>query len=78
MFIQKNLITRELKIDVLMCVGELFLQCGDIAFKHLKRVMSMLFMSCEGALVLTDLNYGEILQETIIETFMCIIHGLHN
>lgn len=59
-----------------MCIGELFLQCGDICLKHIKRVMDLLVISCEGVLTIPDLNYAEVLQESIIETLMCIIHGM--
>lgn len=40
--------------------------------------MDLLLISCEGVLVIPDLNYAEILQESIIETFMCIYHGVSN
>ena len=60
-----------------MCIGELFLQCGDFCVKHLKRVMDLLLISCEGVLAIADMNYAEILQESIIETLMCIFHGIN-
>lgn len=63
-------------MDVLMCIGELFLQCGDFCGKHVNRVMKLLHLSCEGVLSIPDLNYAEILQESIIETLMCIFHGI--
>lgn len=59
-----------------MCIGELFLQCGDFCVKHLKRVTDLILMSCEGVLSIPDINYAEILQESIIETLMCIFHGV--
>lgn len=74
--IQKNLITRELKLDVLMCIGEIFLHCGNSCLKHIQKVMDLLLISCEGVLAISDLNYAEILQESIIETLMCIMHGV--
>jgi hypothetical protein len=61
-----------------MCVGEMFLQCGEVCEKHLKRVMDLLLVSCQGVLAITDLNYAEILQESIIETLLCIFHGLNS
>jgi hypothetical protein len=70
------MISRDLRLDVLMCVGELFLQCGDFCYKHLKRVMDILFLSCEGCFSIADLNYAEALQEAIVETLMCIMHGI--
>lgn len=60
-----------------MCIGELFLQCGDFCGKHLKRVMNILHLSCEGVLSIPDVNYAEILQESVIETLMCIFHGVN-
>jgi hypothetical protein len=39
--------------------------------------MDLLLISCEGVLTIADLNYAEILQESIIETFLCIFHGLN-
>lgn len=59
---QQNMITRELKLDVLMCIGEIFLHCGNLCLKHLKKVMDLLLISCQGVLTITDLNYAEILQ----------------
>ena len=61
-----------------MCVGEIFLQCGDVVFSQLKRVMDIILISCEGVVHLKDQNYAEVLQETVIETMMCIYHGLNN
>lgn len=49
-----------------MCLGEIFLQCGDFCLRHLQRVMDLLLISCEGVLTVGDLNYAEILQESII------------
>ena len=60
---------------MLMCLGELFLQCGDFCFKHLKRVMDLIFISCQGVFSIADINYAESLQDAIVETLMCIIHG---
>jgi len=59
-----------------MCIGEIYLHCGDFCLKHLKKVMDLLLLSCEGVLTVVDLNYAEILQESIIETLMCILHGV--
>lgn len=64
-----------MKLDVLMCLGELFLQCGDYCFKHLKKVMDLIFISCQGVFSISDINYAESLQDSIIETLMCIVHG---
>ena len=61
-----------------MCVGEMFLQCGEVSFKHLKRVMDIILLSCEGVVQLKDQFYAEVLQETVIETLMCIYHGLNS
>jgi hypothetical protein len=38
--------------------------------------MELLFVSCEGVLSISDMNYAESLQEAIIETEMCIMHGI--
>lgn len=38
--------------------------------------MNLLFVSCEGVLSISDMNYAESLQEAIIETEMCIMHGI--
>lgn len=59
-----------------MCIGEIFLQCGNFCERHLQKVMDLLLISCEGVLTVGDLNYAEILQESIIETLMCIYHGV--
>jgi hypothetical protein len=47
-----------LKLEVLMCFGELFLQCGSTSLKHLKRVADLLLISCEGVIHLNDQNYA--------------------
>jgi hypothetical protein len=59
-----------------MCLGELFLHCGAHSSRHLKRVLDLLLLSCEGVLTLHDLNYAEALQEAIVETLMCLFHGV--
>ena len=61
-----------------MCLGELFLQCGDLCYKHLARVMGLMVVSCQGVLSISDLNYAEILQDAIIETLMCLVHGIND
>ena len=67
-----------MKLDVLMCIGEQFLQCGEACLKHLSRSMDVILLSCQGVVHLRDHNYAEVLQETIIETLMCVFHGLNN
>ena len=37
--------------------------------------MELMLLSCQGAIELTDVAYGEAVQDEIIETFMCIFHG---
>jgi len=59
-----------------MCFGELFLQCGEICSRYLRRVMDIILLSIEGVFHITDSNYAEILQESIVETLMCIYHGM--
>ena len=61
-----------------MCIGEIFLQCGNFCVRYLPRIMDLLLISCEGVLTVGDLNYAEILQESIIETLMCIYHGVED
>ena len=61
-----------------MCFGELFLQCGEACRAHTKRIADILLLSCDGVLKLNDQNYAEVLMETVIETFMCLFHGLNN
>lgn len=39
--------------------------------------MNILHLSCEGVLSIPDVNYAEILQESVIETLMCIFHGVN-
>ena len=59
-----------------MCIGELFLQCGDFCVKHLNSVMKIIMMACEGVVRGPEQAFAEILQESIIETLMCIFHGV--
>jgi hypothetical protein len=61
-----------------MCFGELFLQCGEACRNHTKRIADILLLSCDGVLKLNDQNYAEVLMETVIETFLCLFHGLNN
>ena len=35
-------------------------------------------MSCSGVFSIADSNYAEALQDSIIETLMCMIHGTDN
>ena len=60
-----------------MCFGELFLQCRRACLPHLQRVVDLLLISCDCVMHLSDQNYAEVLQETVIETFMCLFHGLN-
>jgi hypothetical protein len=57
-------VTRELKLDILMCFGELFLQCGQSCDSHIKKVMDIILISIEGVFQV-DTNYAEVLQESI-------------
>ena len=74
---QSNKVSRELKLDILMCFGERFLQCGEVGENQLKRVMDIILLSIEGVFHISDHNYAEVLQESIVETLMCIYHGLN-
>lgn len=38
--------------------------------------MDIILLSIEGVFHIADANYAEILQESIVETLMCIYHGL--
>lgn len=38
--------------------------------------MDLLILSCEAVVLLSDFNYREVLQESIVETLMCVIHGV--
>lgn len=40
--------------------------------------MKIVFISIEAIFHITDTNYAEILQESLIETLMCIYHGLNS
>lgn len=40
--------------------------------------MGLMVVSCQGVLSISDLNYAEILQESIIETLMCLVHGIND
>lgn len=61
-----------------MCFGELFLHCGKFCTKYVKKMMDIILISIEGVFHLSDMNYAEVLQESIIETIMCIFHGLND
>jgi hypothetical protein len=61
-----------------MCIGELYLQMGTSCEKHLIQVMDLIMFSCEGVIKLNDMAYADILQDNIIETLMCIFHGMNN
>lgn len=40
--------------------------------------MDIILISIEGVFHVTDTNYAEVLQESIVETLMCIYHGLNS
>ena len=59
-----------------MCIGELCLQVGRLGSKKAKRLMDLVIMSCHAVFALSDHNYAEALQDSIIETLMCMVHGI--
>jgi hypothetical protein len=40
--------------------------------------MDIILVSIEGVFHVSDANYAEVLQESIVETLMCIYHGLNS
>ena len=49
-----------------MCIGELCLQVGRLGSKKAKRLMDLVIMSCHAVFALSDHNYAEALQDSII------------
>lgn len=61
-----------------MCIGEMYLHCGKVCQKHLGKLMSVLDTSCQAILAAApwESNFVETMQQSIIETIACVLHGL--
>lgn len=51
---------RDLKLDILNCLSEVFLNCGQSAIGFLENFMRVIMLCCEGAveMVKTDFAYS--------------------
>lgn len=74
---QKQEVSRESKLDVIMAIGDMFLNCGPMCISYLDQVMSMLMLACQASITMddSDKHYAETLREHIIETLTCMLHG---
>ncbi len=57
---QKPEVSRESKLDVIMSIGDMFLNCGSICLGFLDQTMSLLIVACEASVNMneTDRNYA--------------------
>ena len=49
---------RELKLEILACISEVFLNCGQVTIKYLKPVMDMVMLCCEGAIQMVTIDFS--------------------
>jgi importin subunit beta-1 len=77
--LENPIFDKELKLDILILLGEVFLVCKVQARKYLKKFLDIIIVCCTAAIQITeiDFNYSEQLKDTIIETLMCVVHGLN-
>ena len=57
---QKTEVSRESKLDVIMAVGEMYLNCGSLCLNYLPETMQLLIVACEASINMneTDRNYA--------------------
>lgn len=51
------------------------MRCGAFCEPFLGNIIDFIRISMQGAVEINDYNYVEILQETIVETLLCIFHS---
>ena len=70
---------RELKLDCLMCLGEICLNSPQSSIKFLSSIIEVIMFCCNAAVGMndTDFAYSELLKDSIVECLMCIVHGLN-
>lgn len=72
---------RELKLQIFLCIGDIFLACRECCVRYLPNFIHILQISLQGCLLLhtsslpNDKEYAEQLQDRLIEAFTCLIHA---
>lgn len=53
--------------------------CGKAAVQYLQRLLDVIMLCCAAAIQIADIDfsYSEQLKDSIIETLMCVVHGLN-
>lgn len=51
---QKTEVSRESKLDVIMAIGEMFLNCGNLCLAFLPETMQLLIVACEASVNLNE------------------------
>lgn len=46
---QRGEVSRESKLDVIMCIGEMYLNCGSVCIKYLDETMRLLIVACQAS-----------------------------
>jgi hypothetical protein len=47
-------VSRESKLDVIMAIGDMFLNCGTMCAPYLEQVMNMLMLACQASITMDD------------------------
>lgn len=70
---------REMKLDCLLCLGEVCLNCPQSSAVYLASIIEVVMLCCTAAIGMseTDFAYSELLKDSIVECLMCIVHGLN-
>jgi hypothetical protein len=57
---QKPEVSRESKLDVIMAIGDMFLNCGMMCSPYLEQTMSMLMLACQASITMdeSEKNYA--------------------
>lgn len=68
-----------MKIDCLLCLGEVCLNSPQAAIRYLPPIIEVIMLCCNAAVGLpdSDFSYAEQLKDSIIECLMCIVYGLN-
>ena len=49
---------RDLKLDILNCLGEIFLNCGLVAMNFLADFMNVIMLCCQGAIAMVKIDFA--------------------
>ena len=79
MLLKDNEFDRNLKLEILTCLGDVVLACGRVVLPQLDNIMSVIIIFLDGATQLTkvDFSFSELIKDCVIDTLFCIVHGLN-